>query len=103
MCAFNLQNKCNLLHLFIAFTLIHRAYHLCSNFNLFNSEIENLNQYFNNNGYPLKLVQSITKKFSNKIFSPKQLQVTVPEEKIFIPLPYFGSPSQELINFSKNN
>ena len=83
-------------------SLIHRAYHLCSNFNLFNGEIENLNQYFNNNNYPLRLVQSITKKFLNKIFTHKQLQVTVPKEKIFIPLPYFGSPSQELIiNFSK--
>ena len=42
------------------------------------------------------------KKFLNKIFTPKQLQVTVPKEKIFIPLPYFGSPSQELIKFFKN-
>ena len=84
-------------------SLIHRAYHLYSNFNLFNSEIENLNQYFNNNGYPLRLVQSITKKFLNKIFTQKQLQVTVPKEKIFIPLQYFGSPSQELIKIFKNN
>ena len=83
--------------------LIHRAHHLCSNFNLFNSEIENLNQYFNNNGYPLRLVQSITKKFLNKIFTHKQLQVTVPKEKIFIPLPYIGSLSQELIKFFKTN
>ena len=27
-------------------SLIHRAYLLCSDFNLFNSEIKNLNQYF---------------------------------------------------------
>ena len=37
----------------LIFTLLHRAFKLCSNFELFHEEIENLKNIFRKNGYPV--------------------------------------------------
>ena len=36
----------------LIFTLLHRAFKLCSNFEQFHQKIENLKNIFTNNGYP---------------------------------------------------
>ena len=50
--------KCNLL-----FTLLHRAFKLCSNFERFHQEIGKLKTVFENNGYPKSFVNFCIKKY----------------------------------------
>ena len=60
--------KCNLL-----FTLLHRAFKLCSNFERFHQEIDKLKTIFQNNGYPKSYVYFCIKKYSDKAFTKKKV------------------------------
>ena len=60
--------------------LDYRAYHLSSNYSLFNDEICYLKTFFENNGYPLKLFDSILRKFLNKVRCPI-IMTTITVEK----------------------
>ena len=70
-------------------TLIHRAYHLCSTFSLFCTELEYLRAFFSNNGYPDKLFDKICKKFLNNIYHPPSRIPSVPKKQIYFSLPYY--------------
>ena len=58
-------------------TLIHRAFYLTSNYINFHNEIEYLQTFFFNNGYPKDLFSKILKTFLNNIFFPKTPIFTV--------------------------
>ena len=45
----------------LLFTLLHRAFKLCSNFERFHQEIDKLKTIFENNGYPKVLLISVSK------------------------------------------
>ena len=52
-------------------TLLHRALKLCSNFELFHKEIENLKNIFRKNGYPVNLTDFCIKKHLNNLYVKK--------------------------------
>ena len=54
------------------FTLLHRAFKLCSNFECFHQEIDKLKTIFENNGYPKSFVDFCIKKYLDKVFIKKE-------------------------------
>ena len=83
-------------------TLLHRSYNICSNYHILHNEIENLQKLFTNNGFPLKLLQNLTKKFLNNKISPVKPVITVPKKIIYLSIPYIGPKSETLKkNFHK--
>ena len=79
-------------------TLLHRAYHLSSNYSLFNDEICYLKTFFENNGYPLKVFEFILRKFLNKVRRPIMTTITVEKRSVYVSLPYFGPLTHDLGN-----
>ena len=79
-------------------TLIHRAYHICSNFQLLHKEFNFIHSFFKNNGYPESMVNFNIKKFLDKIYVPPVSVCSVPKLQKYVVLPYFGIKSQELKN-----
>ena len=77
-------------------TLLHRAHHLSSNYSLFNDEMCYLKTFFENNGYPLKLFDSILRKFLNKVRRPIIPTITVEKRTVYVSLPYFGPLTHDL-------
>ena len=55
------------------FTLLHRAFKLCSNFQLFHQEIDKLETIFENNDYPKSFVDLYIKKYLDKILMKKEV------------------------------
>ena len=62
----------------LIFTLLFRAFKLCSNFELFHQEIPNLKDIFKRNGYPCNFIDVCIKRFLNNIFIDKKLYALVP-------------------------
>ena len=56
----------------LLFTLLHRAFKLCSNFERFHEEIDKLKTIFENNGYPKSSVDFCIKKYLDKVFIKKE-------------------------------
>ena len=52
----------------LIFTLLFRAFKLCSNFELFHQEILNLKDIFKRNGYPYNFIEVCINGFLNNIF-----------------------------------
>ena len=52
----------------LLFTLLHRAFKLCSNFECFHHEIDKLKTIFENNSYPKSFVHFCIKKYLDKVF-----------------------------------
>jgi len=79
-------------------TLINRAFNICSNFILFDREIDFLYSYFSNNGFPISLVQSKVKMFLNKKFfyNVDVTHVQNNNTNIYYSMPYFGIQSEKL-------
>ena len=57
----------------LLFTLLHRAFKLCSNFERFHQEIDKLKTIFENNGYPKSFVDFCIKKYLDKVFIKKKV------------------------------
>ena len=77
-------------------TLILRAYHLSYSYDLFPAEI-NLKKKFSNNGYSVKLFETLTGRFLNSVKCGNEAQIAiVPENTMCISLPYLGQISHEL-------
>ena len=55
----------------LLFTLLHRAFKLCSNFERFHQEIDKLKTIFENNGYPKSFVDFCIKKYLDRVFVKK--------------------------------
>ena len=95
----NFFSFCPLLYKINAFkTLLFRSYSLCSNYNLLHNEILFLHSLCRKNNFPISLLQNLTKKFLNNVFSPPKPLHTVPKKIIFISLPYFGIKSEKMKN-----
>ena len=77
-------------------TLIHRAFHLTSNYINFHDEIKYLQTFFFNNGYPRDLFLKTLKQFLNRIFSPKTPHSTVSKKLIYFSMPYYGYISHKI-------
>ena len=76
-------------------TLVYRAYHLSSTYFNFDREIKFLKSFFHNNCFPSHILDTITKKFLSKIYSPNNI-TTVPKQIIYLPFPYYGYISEKI-------
>ena len=76
--------KCNSIK-----TLIHRAYHLTSNYIELHKEFSFLIKHFNSNLFPSSLIYSQIKKFLNKTFADTTNIPTVPKQPFYIKLPFY--------------
>ena len=71
------------------FTLLYRAFRLCSNFERFHQEIDKLKTIFKNNGYPKRFVDFCIKKYIDKVFIKKVVLKASKKELICV-LPFLG-------------
>ena len=77
-------------------TLLHRAQKLSSNYALLCSEILYLRRYFDSNGYPKFIVNSVFSRFLKQMFTTPIKPITVPRKLIYLSFPYFGTQSRKL-------
>ena len=80
----------------LLFTLLHRAFKLCSNFELFHQEIEKLKTIFKSNGYPRGFVDLCIKKYLDKVFIKKEVVLTASKKELICILPFIGIKSLQL-------
>ena len=78
------------------FTLLFRAFKLCSNFQLFNQEILNLKDIFKRNGYPCNFIDVCIKRFLNYVFIDKKIYALAPKKELVCVLPFIGKKSLQL-------
>ena len=69
---------------------------LCSNYELISIEIEKLKIIWLKNGFPLKVVEMLIKRFFDNIFVKKVHKTTVEKKKLIISLEYLGKHSLEV-------
>ena len=74
----------------LLFTDLHRAFKLCSNFELFHQEINKLKTIFENNGYPKSFVDLYTKKYLDKVFIKKKVVLKPSKMELICVLPFIG-------------
>ena len=63
----------------LTFTLLHRAFKLCSNFELFHQEIENLKNIFRKNGYRVIFTVFCVKKYLDNLYVKKETYFLAPK------------------------
>ena len=80
------------------FTLLHRAFKLCSNFELFHQEIDKLKTIFKTNGYPKSFADLCIKKYFQKVFIKKKVVLTASKKEVICFLPFIGYKSLQLRN-----
>ena len=78
------------------FTLLHRAFKLCSNFEHFHQEIDKLKNIFENNGYPKSFVDFCIKKYLDKVFIKKEVILKASKKELICVLPFLGKRSMQL-------
>ena len=80
----------------LVYTLLHRAFVLCSSWHKFHEEVGFLKEIFLKNSYPSYFVDKCIKVFLDKIFIAKTAYFTVPQKELSICLPFLGKQSLEL-------
>ena len=79
-------------------TLVTTAYHLCSNWHLFDTEIDNLIELLMHNGYNKVFLKTIIGTQLNRLYTNDTDKKHGPEQcKFFIRLPFLGDPSNRLL------
>ena len=78
------------------FTLLFRAFKLCSNFELFLQEILNLKGIFKENGYPGNFIDTCIKRYLNQVFIDKKIYALAPKKELVCVLPFIGEKSLHL-------
>ena len=91
----------------LLFTLTHRAFKLCSNFELFHQEIHKLKTNFENNSYPKSFVDLCIKKYLDKVFIKKGVVLKASKKELICILSFIGNKSLQLrtrlVNSIENN
>ena len=77
-------------------TLLYRSFHLCSDWISIHTELAYLTKYFQNNKFPLHLIQRNIRTFLNKTLSPKPNTTTEKPTFHYVSLPYYGLSSYAL-------
>ena len=80
----------------LLFTLLHRPFKLCSNFELFPHGIDKLNTIFKNNSHPKSFVDLCIKKYLDKVSIKKEVVVKASEKELIYVLPLIGNKSLQL-------
>ena len=79
-------------------TLVTRAYRLCSNWHLFDTEINRIKELLMNNGYNKVFLNNIIWTQLNRLYTDDTYKKHGPEQrKYFIRLPFLGDPSNRLL------
>ena len=78
------------------FTLLHRAFKLCSNFERFHQEIDKFKTIFKNNSYPKSFVDFCIKQYLNKVFIKKKVVLKASKKELICILPFLGKKSMQL-------
>ena len=91
----------------LLFTLLHRAFKLCSKFERFHQEIDKRKTIFENNGYPKSFVDFCIKKYLDKVFIRKKVVLKALEKYFICVLPFLGKKSMQrrtrLVNSIESN
>lgn len=78
--------------------LLHRAYKVCTSWQLFHSEVDKLRRMFAENNYPIKIFNSVVDKFMSSVLTSGRS--SGPEQAvdscITLVLPFFGNASRVL-------
>ena len=80
----------------LVYTLMHRIYNICSNYELIIGEINKLKTILKCNNYPSNVIDKCIYIFRNKINIVKKEVATVEKKRLFILLPYLGKYSFEV-------
>ena len=80
----------------LLFTLLHRAFKLCSNFERFHQEIDKLKTIFENNGYPKSFVDLCIKKYLDNVFIKNEVVLKASKKELICVLPFLGKRSMQL-------
>ena len=80
----------------LIFTLLFRCFTICSDMQSFHLEVEQLQQIFKCNNYPVGLIDQCSKTFLNKIYVSKGILITVPKMDVLIVLPFLAQFSLNL-------
>ena len=75
------------------FTLLHRAFKLCSNFERFHQEIDKLKKI---NGYPKNFVDFCIKKYLEKVLIKKEVVLKTSQKELICVFPFLGKKSIQL-------
>ena len=90
-----LKNKENLIA-----TLTVRAFRICSNYILFDLEMNNLKSILKSNGYPLNFIERIVGSMLSKLYKPFDYQVilnyNVPRAEVYFSNFYLGDISKQI-------
>ena len=84
----------------ISEALVSSAFRICSNWNLFDLEVEKLRRYFLSNGYPVHFFQRILKRFIRDKLSGSNTtasDLNTDQNHILLVLPYFGVVSDHFV------
>ena len=73
--------------------LIHRAYKISSNFQLFHLEIVKLRKFFSANFYPQYYFDKFLNNYLDRIYNPKNRTLSVPKLPVYMSLPFKGDHS----------
>ena len=77
----------------LLFTLLHKVFKLCSNFERFHQEIDKLKTKFENNGYPKSFVDFCIKKYLDKVFIKREVVLKASKKELICVLPFLGKES----------
>ena len=77
----------------LIYTLLHRAFVLCSDWNKFHAEVCFLKETFKKNIFPEHFTDKCIKIFLDKVFIAKEIVSVVPKKDITISLPFLGKQS----------
>ena len=80
----------------LIYTLLHRAFTLCCNWNKFHLEVSFLKDIFRKNAFSEFFTDRCVKAFLDKLFIAKNVVTTVPKRELRICLPYLGKQSLEI-------
>ena len=78
--------------------MIDRSFKICSNWNSFRNDIENIKSNFIKNAYPPFLVDKVIKKYLDYKFSTNQNQLKDTSDVHYFKLPYIGNLSHHIKN-----
>ena len=89
------------------FTLLHKAFKLCSNFEHFHQEIDKLKTALKINGYPKIFVDLFIKKYLDKVFIKNEVVLKASKMELICVLPFIGNKPRQLrthlVNSTENN
>ena len=80
----------------LIWSLLYRAFSLCSSFELFHQEILKLKDIFKRNGYPISFIDNCVKRFLDKVFIKKKTLLTASKKQLVCVLPFIGKTSLQL-------